>query len=79
MNNSIRPVRGRDLCTVLCDSTKESGLIECFRNCVQLDAESSRDLDIAYSIIATSLLLVKDERTHDVAFFVPKLLKRLRL
>jgi len=64
---------------MLCDSTKEIGLIECSRNCVQLDAESSRDLDIAYSLMATCLLLVKDERAHYIAFFVPKLLERLRL
>jgi hypothetical protein len=67
------------MCTILCDSTKETGLIECSRNCVQLDAESSRDLDIAYSLIATRLLLVEDERAHYMAFFVAELLKRLRL
>jgi hypothetical protein len=64
---------------VLCDGTKEIGLIECSRKCVQLDAGSSRDLDIAYSLIATHLLLVENESAHYVAFFVPKLLKRLRL
>lgn len=57
---------------------KKSGLIDCSRNCVQLDAGSSRDLDIAYCLVAT-LLLVKDERAHYITFFVTKLLKRLRL